>query len=65
MLLQLITEGKLLQNYKIIAMLFTLYSYPGGFGGAKIGANYGPTLQYYDSMIKKGYQQVLWLVDDK
>lgn len=46
-------------------MLFTLYSYPGGFGGAKIGANYGPTLQYYDSMIKKGYQQVLWLVDDK
>jgi branched-chain amino acid aminotransferase len=39
-------------------------SYPGGFGDSKLGANYGPTLDYYDKIVKEGHQQVLWLVDD-
>jgi branched-chain amino acid aminotransferase len=39
-------------------------SWPAGFGGAKIGANYAPTLGYYKEIKSKGYDQILWLIDD-
>ena len=40
-------------------------SFPGGFGEYKLGANYGPTLQKYKECLKQGFNQVLWLVDEK
>lgn len=39
----------------------TIRAWPGGFGAAKVGANYGPTLQQNDIAGKLGYDQVLWL----
>jgi len=39
-------------------------SWPGGFGYAKLGANYGPTLEYYKEIKKQGFQQILWLIND-
>lgn len=39
-------------------------SWPGGFGYAKLGANYGPTLEYYKHIKDEGYHQVLWLIND-
>lgn len=39
-------------------------SWPGGFGSSKLGANYGPTLQYYKQIKEKGYTQVLWLINE-
>ncbi|KAK9490956.1 aminotransferase [Lipomyces doorenjongii] len=38
-------------------------AWPGGFGFAKVGANYGPTLQYQMRAASLGYDQVLWLFD--
>ncbi|KAK9359484.1 aminotransferase [Lipomyces starkeyi] len=38
-------------------------AWPGGFGFAKVGANYGPTLQYQTRAASLGYDQVLWLFD--
>jgi branched-chain amino acid aminotransferase len=40
-------------------------SWPGGFGYAKLGANYGPTLEYYKEIKKQGFQQILWLINDQ
>lgn len=39
-------------------------AWPGGFGYAKLGANYGPTLQENSKAVKAGFQQVLWLYDE-
>jgi len=39
-------------------------SHPKGFGYAKIGANYGPTLNHYKEIKERGYDQILWLNDD-
>ena len=36
-------------------------AWPGGFGYAKLGANYGPTLAANREAVKNGYSQVLWL----
>jgi branched-chain amino acid aminotransferase len=39
-------------------------SWPGGFGYAKLGANYGPTLQYFKEIKNQKYDQILWLIND-
>lgn len=39
-------------------------SWPGGFGYAKLGANYGPTLEYFKRIKDQGYHQILWLIND-
>ncbi|KHJ32716.1 putative branched-chain-amino-acid aminotransferase [Erysiphe necator] len=39
-------------------------AWPGGFGYAKVGANYGPSLMATFEAKKKGFHQVLWLFDD-
>lgn len=36
-------------------------SWVGGFGFAKVGANYGPSLQATQEAYRQGYHQVLWL----
>ena len=36
-------------------------SWPGGFGYAKVGGNYGPTLPAQGEARERGYDQVLWL----
>lgn len=50
---------------KIICSEGNNRSWPGGFGYAKLGANYGPTLEYLIKIKAMGYHQVLWLIDDK
>jgi branched-chain amino acid aminotransferase len=36
----------------------------GGNGDKKLGSNYGPTIYPANQVIKKGYDQILWLVED-
>lgn len=36
-------------------------AWPGGFGFAKVGANYGPTLLCQGEARSRGYNQILWL----
>lgn len=40
----------------------TVRAWPGGFGYAKVGANYGPSLAAQGEARRRGYQQVLWLL---
>lgn len=40
-------------------------AWPGGFGYAKVGANYGPTLIAQGTAKSKGYTQVLWLFGEE
>lgn len=37
-------------------------AWPGGFGYAKLGANYGPALQANEECVQKGYSTTLWLL---
>lgn len=39
----------------------TIRAWPGGFGYAKLGANYGPTLVAQGEARARGFDQVLWL----
>jgi branched-chain amino acid aminotransferase len=39
-------------------------AWPGGTGDAKVGGNYGPTIQPQMKAAEKGYSQVLWLFGD-
>ncbi|GAB7361497.1 hypothetical protein MBLNU230_g1553t1 [Neophaeotheca triangularis] len=39
----------------------TIRAWPGGFGYAKLGANYGPSLVAQGEARARGYDQVLWL----
>lgn len=43
----------------------TIRSWVGGFGHAKIGANYGPTIRAQDMASARGFSQVLWLHGDE
>jgi branched-chain amino acid aminotransferase len=40
-------------------------SWPGGTGEYKLGINYAPTFDPQRAAAKKGYDQVLWVIDDK
>lgn len=40
-------------------------AWPGGFGYAKVGANYGPSLVAQGEARKRGYDQILWLFGDE
>ncbi|KAF1814540.1 branched-chain amino acid aminotransferase II [Eremomyces bilateralis CBS 781.70] len=42
----------------------TIRAWPGGFGHAKVGANYGPSLVAQGEARKAGYNQILWLFGD-
>ncbi|KAJ5614113.1 hypothetical protein N7528_007767 [Penicillium herquei] len=39
----------------------TIRAWPGGFGYAKLGANYGPSLQAHGQAKAMGFDQILWL----
>lgn len=39
----------------------TIRAWPGGFGYAKLGANYGPSLAAHSAAAAQGFDQVLWL----
>lgn len=39
----------------------TIRAWPGGFGFAKVGANYGPSLLASDEAHLRGFNQILWL----
>lgn len=39
----------------------TIRAWPGGFGYAKVGANYGPSLLAQGEARRRGFDQVLWL----
>jgi branched-chain amino acid aminotransferase len=40
-------------------------AWPGGFGNAKVGANYGPSLVAQGEARHRGYDQILWLFGDE
>lgn len=40
----------------------TVRAWPGGFGYAKVGANYGPSLIAQAEAKARGYDQILWLL---
>ena len=40
----------------------TVRAWPGGFGHAKLGANYGPTLKAQGEARARGFSQILWLL---
>ncbi|KAL3474847.1 aminotransferase [Aspergillus californicus] len=42
----------------------TIRAWPGGFGYAKLGANYGPSLAAHGKAQALGFDQVLWLFGD-
>lgn len=48
---------------KLLASSDGVRAWPGGFGYAKLGANYGPTLMANEEAKARGYHQVLWLLD--
>lgn len=39
----------------------SIRAWPGGFGNAKVGANYGPSLVAQSEARARGYHQILWL----
>ena len=43
----------------------TIRAWPGGFGNAKVGANYGPSLVAQDQARSRGYDQILWLFGEE
>jgi len=43
----------------------TIRAWPGGFGYAKVGANYGPSLVAQGEARARGFDQVLWLFGDE
>ncbi|CAG8954217.1 hypothetical protein HYFRA_00005837 [Hymenoscyphus fraxineus] len=46
---------------KLLASKNDTRAWPGGFGYAKVGANYGPSFVASTEGRKKGYDQILWL----
>jgi branched-chain amino acid aminotransferase len=40
-------------------------AWPGGFGYAKVGANYGPSLVAQGEAARMGYHQILWLFGEE
>lgn len=40
-------------------------AWPGGFGNAKVGANYGPSLLAQGEARARGYHQILWLFGEE
>ncbi|CZS94750.1 hypothetical protein WAI453_013426 [Rhynchosporium graminicola] len=47
---------------KLLASKSDVRAWPGGFGYAKVGANYGPAFVAHMEGRKAGYDQILWLL---
>ena len=50
---------------RLLASQNGVRAWPGGFGFAKVGANYGPSLMATGEARARGYDQVLWLLNGK
>lgn len=50
---------------KLLASKDDTRAWPGGFGYAKVGANYGPAFVAHMEGRKRGYDQILWLLNDQ
>jgi branched-chain amino acid aminotransferase len=50
---------------KLLASQNGVRAWPGGFGFAKLGANYGPSLMANSEARNRGYDQVLWLLNGR
>ena len=48
---------------RLLASQNGVRAWPGGFGFAKVGANYGPSLMATSEARARGYDQVLWLLN--
>ena len=48
---------------KLLTSHNSVRAWPGGFGYAKVGANYGPSLMATGEARDSGYDQVLWLLN--
>ncbi|KAG9248325.1 aminotransferase [Calycina marina] len=48
---------------KLLASKGDTRAWPGGFGYAKVGANYGPTFVSHMEGRRRGYDQILWLLN--
>ena len=51
------------KGLKLLASQNGVRAWPGGFGYAKVGANYGPSLMANSEARARGYDQVLWLLN--
>jgi len=51
------------RGLRLLASQNGVRAWPGGFGYAKVGANYGPSLVANGEARARGYDQVLWLLD--
>ncbi len=51
-----------LPGLKLLASKSDVRAWPGGFGYAKVGANYGPAFVSHMEGRKMGYDQILWLL---
>lgn len=40
-------------------------AWPGGTGNSKVGGNYAPAMKPAAEAAQRGYEQVLWLLDDE
>ena len=49
---------------KLLASKDDTRAWPGGFGYAKVGANYGPAFVSHMEGRKRGYDQILWLLNN-
>jgi len=47
---------------RLLASKSDVRAWPGGFGCAKVGANYGPAFVSHMEGRKMGYDQILWLL---
>lgn len=57
--------GSTLKPIKLITCPETIRAAPGGYGAFKIGGNYAPTIKYSELAIKKGYNQVMWMYENR
>ncbi|KAL6238770.1 hypothetical protein BDW75DRAFT_200936 [Aspergillus navahoensis] len=55
------TPGEALGLKLLTSTPDTIRAWPGGFGYAKLGANYGPSLAAHGKAQAQGFDQVLWL----
>lgn len=51
------------KGLRLLASQNGVRAWPGGFGYAKVGANYGPSLMANEEARAQGYDQVLWLLN--
>ncbi|KAJ2651018.1 branched-chain-amino-acid transaminase bat2 [Coemansia sp. RSA 1250] len=52
------------RTVKLYANTEEVRAWPGGVGNYKLGGNYAPALRPAMDVVKKGYDQILWLLGD-